>query len=195
MSSVITAWNYCKTNDIAGLAEIVPSVIPANSAIPDEKCEIRYLLHAAAAFGAQNCFKYLIEKGADKNSTTPSGFTVLHWAAYGGWIEIMKDLFSRNFPMNQADKSGQTALHVAAARGHLQAVEFLIEHNALIDAQAGFKWTPLHFAVAYGHKNVVALLIRKGAKISQTDTLGRSVDVLAQEYKRTWWSSVAGGSD
>ena len=105
----------------------------------------------------------------------------------------MDVICSTNFDINSADsKNAQTPLHVAAARGHLNAAQYLVSHGALLDAVAGFKWTPLHFAVAYGHEDVAKFLVKKGAKYgdNQVDSLRRSPDILAKEYKRNWWSDI-----
>lgn len=186
------AWNSIKLNDITTLKQIVPSEVDPNASIPDENCEIRYLMHAAAAFGSLECLQYLVKIGGEEGLryATDKGYTVLHWAAYGGWEDILKYLHQKSVSLDTPEKTSQTALHIAAARGHLGCVEFLTQHLSMMDKTAEFKWTPLHFAIAYGQKETVTLLIKKGANTSIVDYLGRSADVLAREYKRKWWDEI-----
>ena len=190
MQNIETAWNFIKFRDLDGLSKLVPEHVSPNSAITDEDTEIRYLTHAAAAFGSLECLEYLVSNGADLNLVTPSGYSVVHWAAYGGWVEILDFLNSKKMILNQTEGTNQTALHIAAARGHLNCVKYLIECNLQIDRPAEFKWTPLHFAVAYGHSQIAKYLVERGASTTQIDLLGRSPEVLAREYNRNWWNEL-----
>ena len=187
-SDLELAWGYIKYRNVDALKKLLKGDVPQQAAISDQSNDIRYLVHAAAAFGSVDCLKYLAECGADLNVDTPSGYSCVHWAAYGGWVEILEYLQTRNIPLNKADLTGQTALHVAAARGHLNVVKFLITSKLSININqtAQYKWTPLHFAVAYGHTNIARYLIENNASIKEVDTLGRSPEVLAHEYNRNW---------
>ncbi|KAH0792875.1 ankyrin repeat domain-containing protein [Histomonas meleagridis] len=184
------AWKYIKLNDIENLKKMVPREVDPNASIPDEKCEIRFLMHAAAAFGSLDCLKYLVDEGGDLNHANSKGYTVLHWAAYGGWDDVLAYLFSKNVLLDTPEKTGQTALHIASARGHILCVNFLAGHGSILDKPAGFKWSPLHFAISYGQQDAAEILISKGANPGIVDSLGRSVDVLAHEYKRKWWDEI-----
>ena len=190
MDNVEIAWNFIKYRDLEGLSKLVPEQVPPNSAISDENIDIKYLTHAAAAFGSLECLKYLENNNADMNLVTPSGYSVVHWAAYGGWVDILEYLNSQKMPMNQTDSTEQNALHIAAARGHLNCVKFLVDCNIPLDKPAEYKWTPLHFAVAYGHSHIAKFLVERGASTTQVDLLGRSPEVLAREYNRNWWNDI-----
>lgn len=188
-SSVELAWNYVKLNDVGMLQTIVPREVHPNSKISEPGCQIAHLLHAAAAFGSLECLQYLISVGGNPKATSENGFTILHWAAYGGWLNILKYLAANRFEMTMTESTKQTALHIAAARGHANCVRFLADHVSM-DKPAEFDWSPLHFAVAYGHKHVCEILLEKGANPGVLDQLGRTVEVLANEYKRKWWSQM-----
>ncbi|KAH0791876.1 ankyrin repeat domain-containing protein [Histomonas meleagridis] len=170
--------------------EIVPREVDPNSSIPDRKCDIRNLLSAAAAYGSLECLQFLADNGGDLNCISRNGYTLLHWAAFGGWDDVIYYLIGKNLSVDAADNNKQTALHIACVCGHESTVLLLIENCAHIDHPAMFKWTPLHFAIAYGQKDVCKILLSKGAKIDLKDDLGRNAEVLAHEYKRSWWDSV-----
>ena len=190
MQNIEAAWNYIKFRDIEGLKKLVPSQVSANSSITDDSTDIKYLTHAAAAFGSLECLKYLVDSGADLKLTTPTGYSVIHWAAYGGWVDILEYLNAKKMLMTQTENSDQNALHIASARGHLNCAKYLIDCNLPLDRPAEYKWTPLHFAIAYGHSHIAKYLVERGASTSQVDLLGRSAEVLAREYNRTWWSDI-----
>ena len=190
MQNIELAWNFIKYRDLDGLSKLVPEQVSPNSSISDENIDIKYLTHAAAAFGSLECLKYLVSNKADLSLTTPSGYSVVHWAAYGGWVDILDYLNTKKIAMNQTDNTEQNPLHIAAARGHLNCVKFLVDCNIPLDKPAEYKWTPLHFAVAYGHSDIAKYLIERGASTIQVDLLGRSPEVLAREYNRNWWNDI-----
>ncbi len=126
--------------------------------------------------------KYLVEKGADKESKNWDNETPLHLASEKGHLEIVKYLVE-NGACKESNKI-LTPLHLASKKGHLEIVQYLVENGA--DKEAKVKWnpttrdlvldcckvsignhsqTPLHFASAEGHFKVVKYLVEKGADI------------------------------
>lgn len=74
--------------------------------------------------------KYLLEKGADRNSRTAAGTTPLHRALKDQPFEVVQLLLDHGADINAADGSGLTALHYAASNSRVEVLEFVLRLNA-----------------------------------------------------------------
>ena len=131
-------------------------------------------LHAAAAAGELEVVQYLVENGADLDSTAGEySWTTLHFAAHGGHLAVVQYLIENQTKINCKDSDGYTALHKAASTGELQVVQYLVENGADLDSTAcELRWTALHEAAYGGHLAVVQYLIENGTKINSKTSDG-----------------------
>ncbi|KAL4994938.1 ankyrin repeat-containing domain protein [Aspergillus recurvatus] len=93
--------------------------------------EIVHLLGRTALF-----FAFLLQSGADPNSATWGGHTLL--------------LLSNGADVNTTDDHGLSPLHAAAETAKVEMVELLFNHGADINAQTHLGLTPLHMSVSSG---------------------------------------------
>lgn len=100
----------------------------------------------------------LLKDGADINSKTLEGDTVLHIAAAEGFEDLVEYLLGHYARPNPTDKVGRTPLHVAAAKGRLKICQLLVEHRAKIAVKDDLGSTPIQNAADAGHKDVVKYL-------------------------------------
>jgi uncharacterized protein len=69
----------------------------------------------------------LIERGADVNAKTDSGFVALFWAARYGHAGVAKVLIAHGADVNAKDKDGMTALKWATTNQQAKVIELLKE--------------------------------------------------------------------
>ena len=89
-------------------------------------------LHYAAFEGRAEVVKYLLEKGADKNSLAPNGFTPLMLAARGGHLEAARSLLYEDADVTVRGPKGETALGIAQERKNLE-LEGLLRRAGAVD--------------------------------------------------------------
>jgi putative ABC transport system substrate-binding protein len=82
-------------------------------------------LHYAAAKGALETAKKLLEMGADPNAVDEKGVTPLHLAALKGQIEAAKILIAGGAKINQKDVLGATPVNYAIAGAQEECEKFL----------------------------------------------------------------------
>jgi putative ABC transport system substrate-binding protein len=82
-------------------------------------------LHYAAAKGALETAKKLLEMGADPNATDELVVTPLHLAALKGQTEAAKILVAGGAKINQKDNLGATPVNYAIAGDHEETEKFL----------------------------------------------------------------------
>ncbi|XP_074649416.1 uncharacterized protein LOC141904685 [Tubulanus polymorphus] len=89
-------------------------------------------LHKAAMNGQLACVIYLVEGGADVNSTDISGCTPLHHAAGNGYVAICKYLLEiGNANMNTKSNKGFSVFTFAKLRGRKDVCTYLQESGLL----------------------------------------------------------------
>ena len=93
----------------------------------------------------------LLEAGADPNTASAEGETVLMTAARSGSADLVRLLIESGAEVNANETwRGQTALMWAIAEKHLPVVRILLENGADINAKTGKGFTPFLFAVRGG---------------------------------------------
>jgi len=159
-------------------------------------------LHIAAAAHQRSLAEVFVAKGASVRARNRRGAEPLHYAADGSpgaayWDPaaqraVIEFLIAAGADPNAFDKSGVAALHRAVRTRSAAAVDALIEHGAdpLLVNKSGS--TPLHLAVqTTGRSNsgsdaakeqqrlVIASLLRSGARATDVDAKGKSVEAAA----------------
>lgn len=159
-------------------------------------------LHIAAAANDPNSAELLIEREADVRARNRRGAEPLHYAADGSpnaewWdpnaqAQVVRLLIANGADPDAFDKSGVAPLHRAVRTRSSQAVEALIESGANPRLMNKSGSTPLHLAVQNtGRSNsgsdaakeeqrrVIAILLAHGARPTDRDAKGKTVDAAA----------------
>jgi ankyrin repeat protein len=131
----------------------------------------------AAAEGHSDVVQFLIEKGANVNAASQSGFTPLVFATVKDDAESIRHLVAAGADPNTTLPSGARAVNVAAAYGNTAAALALIESGADVNAADRSGNTPLHAAAQQGDLPLVKALLAKGAdpnaRTAKADNSGR----------------------
>ena len=122
--------------------------------------------------------RFLIHKGADVNSSTSSGNTVLHLAV-ANYVEpccldLVKIFIEAGCNLSTHNSEGKTAFRVAMERQYSSVVEHLLSYD--------FPPPPDSLQIALQYRSasrIVVLLIRKGADVKFTPSDGVTVFHLA----------------
>lgn len=141
--------------------------------------------------------RVLTDNGADVNSTTPGGFSVLYWAVWrGASKDTIRFLLANGADPSIATDDGKKPLHMALEMGQAEVTEILAEREAELDVftLAGLGRikeltellddrpalartthlkgiTPLHYAAVGEHEATVRLLLQRGADINAKGTV------------------------
>ncbi|MFP4190533.1 MAG: ankyrin repeat domain-containing protein [Candidatus Hydrogenedentota bacterium] len=133
----------------------------------------RTLLHIAAERGQADIAAYLLDEGADPDSTDENDARPLHKAAAANHIAIAEHLVASGAHVNRRDNEGQSPLHVAAREGAMAVLELLIREDGVVDLRDATLSRPLHLAAEQGHTQVVQRLLNAGATVDVTNGAGR----------------------
>ena len=88
-----------------------------------------------------------LNAGANPNTRTSSGGTVLHRAAARGLVDIARLLLEYEADVNAPNSKSTTPLHLAAGNGHVEMVKLLIDYDADISPENDDGQTPLAMAL------------------------------------------------
>jgi uncharacterized protein len=121
-------------------------------------------LAAAALKGHLVVIKLLQSRGADLQTTTTSGETLLHCAARSTCVDTMAYLVDCGLDVS-AVADGVTPLQRAAREGSIAAVKFLLDHSPQPVVQDEDTYNALNSAVLSGNAAVVNLLLDSGIPV------------------------------
>ncbi|XP_054768825.2 E3 ubiquitin-protein ligase MIB2-like [Lytechinus pictus] len=111
----------------------------------------------------QRIVKYMLERGADPNTTnTKGGRSPLHIATSKGNTQCLKLLLAKGANPNKQDDVGDTPLHDAIRKTHKEITELLINARNVdlkIKNKKGFN--PLHHAALTNNAHATRHLIKK----------------------------------
>jgi len=156
-------------------------------------------LHVAAAAYERDCADALVMRGANPGARNRRGAEPLHYAADGApdglhWnpeaqAATIAYLIGAGADANAPDKSGVAPLHRAVRTRCAAAVQALLAHGADPIRRNASGSTPLHLAVqttgrGYSgspaareqQERIIALLLDHGARPSDTDARGKTVE-------------------
>lgn len=119
----------------------------------------------------QEDIAFLLEEGADVNSTCDQGTTALMSCAYSGDEDALRYLISKKADHTISSSKWGTALHVAAAEGYRSCCEILLEAGADPNAVGGPWGTPLAAAAERSDLEIVQCLLAAGAHAAGAQTI------------------------
>jgi uncharacterized protein len=121
------------------------------------------LLHLAAESGNPDLVRWLIEHGADPNTTNNAGATALDLAAGKRDLEVVRCLVEHGAELYEPEGSF-TLLHGAALSGNAELVHWLLERGFDPNAKiATVNQTPIITAACGGNSDPARRLLEYGA--------------------------------
>ena len=122
------------------------------------------LLGLSVYFGRVDTAQFLLEQGANPNTSSANQFKVrpIHSAAAHldaeRSLDLVRILLEGGADPNVTQAGGWTPLHQAAAHGREEIAKLLLEKGASLQAKSDDGRTPLEMARAKGHKELESLL-------------------------------------
>jgi len=142
-------------------------------------------IHRAAAAGAVNVVRLLIENGVDVDQLDSEGETALCEAARHGKDIVVAELLNKGANVHVESRDGSQPLSVAVLHGHKAVVDLLLETIAHIDDTDLRGRSALHWATRSDNPDMIDYCIEKGAL----------VDVIAEGGNSPLHWALADGSD
>jgi ankyrin repeat protein len=154
-------------------------------------------LHMAAAAFSRPMAELLVSHGADFRAKNRRGAEPLHYASDGNRCEpsqagVINYLISLGADPNALDKSGVAPLHRAVRKRSVAGVQALLDGGVAVRQPNKSGSTPLHLAVQntgasgsgsdeahQGQKAIIKLLLARGAKPTDKDSRGKTVEQAA----------------
>ncbi len=134
-------------------------------------------LFLATGFQNINYMTWLIQRGADVNSTNKSQqWTALHSATDNDFRQGMSLLLASNATVNMKNEKGQSALHLAKSK---DAAMILINNHADINLKNNQGTPPIATFMMSLKEDIVMLLAQSGAALDWTGENGKTLLHLA----------------
>ena len=156
-----------------GYLSVVEHLLSSNVSFPPDILQIALRGHSPS-----RVVEFLIHRGADVNSTTSIGDTVLHLAIHGyiesTCLDLVKRFIKAGCNATSHSSKGKTVFEVAIKRGYSSVVEYLLSCN--------FPFPPNILPFALQNRStpqIIESLIHKGADVLSTTSNGDSIFHLA----------------
>ncbi len=140
---------------------------------------------AAVANGDTAEAQSLLDQGADPNSKTDNGKTLLMLAAYLGHTDIAKLLIDKGADVNAKDQDGKRALMYAAEKNNLEIGKLLLEKGADPNSADNSGKTALMYTAEKGHVEFAELLLENGADLNAVANNGKTALQIARDNNQT----------
>ncbi|GAB4431366.1 MAG: hypothetical protein OHK0011_14220 [Turneriella sp.] len=120
----------------------------------------------------EKLFAALLESGANPNTLSPSGRSILMEQSESGRYNQVKLLLERGADVNFRDKNANTVLHSTAQRNQLGTMRLLVEKFSDINITGDSGNTAAHFAARAGGTGILKLLKERGANLELRNNAG-----------------------
>ena len=161
--------------------ERVPEPPPAEAQAAPAAVVSKEAFLASALDGDLATIEAGLAGGADIESATAEGSTVLMLAAFNGHTDVVGALLGHGASINHRDGIGRTALMYASSGPYADTVKLLLDKGAevnLVDEHE--EWTALMFAGGEGLAEVIEILLAHGADAALVDTDGETALTFAE---------------
>ncbi|KAH0550524.1 hypothetical protein KQX54_020002 [Cotesia glomerata] len=124
------------------------------------------------AYGRVEDVKYYLESGADINSRTADGLSIICLAMRKNRYDVAEFLLSRGADANapvelEGSFAGYTPLHVSLRERQWEFVKLLLcNHQVDVNITAADGSLPIHYAIVSGKLDVLRLLLDRGANVN-----------------------------
>lgn len=129
-------------------------------------------LFLACQEGHLTLVRYLLQAGAEIDSSLNCGATPIYVAAERGWVSVVRFLVQNGANLKKGNIDGHHPLHVAAQNNHSEIIRILVENGEDIECTTKQKATPLFIAAYEGHYNAIDTLIKLGANLEAPNIEG-----------------------
>lgn len=148
-------------------------------------------LHAAVDLRDSKMVSLLLEKKAEIEASTTSGFTPLHVAATKNKSDIIKLLVEKKASVESQGPTHLTPLHEAAAMGHEKAILTLLELKADLNArETRYNLSPANLA-QQNNKLAASKLLIQGLNYEQLFI--QTINLLVHNYTNQRVKNSLGG--
>ncbi|MGL4369728.1 MAG: ankyrin repeat domain-containing protein [Spirochaetota bacterium] len=133
-------------------------------------------LAAAVEEGDLAKVKRLVQQGADINTDTMTGDSLINTAADKGFLPIVKYLIEEmGVNVNAAGRAYDMGpLYSAAAKNRLDVAAYLLKKGAKVNAGNRFNMTPLFEPAGKGYIDMMKMLLNAGADINARNMYGET---------------------
>ncbi|MCA9487373.1 MAG: ankyrin repeat domain-containing protein [Nanoarchaeota archaeon] len=131
-------------------------------------------LHLASLYDNWEIVEYLLEKGANIETTNKNGFTPLLWAVDQNSLNTVKILVENGADIEakrEDDYKGRNSLITAVYLDYFEIVKYLVESGANVNAVDNEGKTALDYAIEEENQEVIDYLISKGAVSGSGSTI------------------------
>jgi len=144
-----------------------------------DESQLNRALHISLNGAHIDVAEFLLDKGANPNTTGKNNATILHSWAWGGNPDeaklVIEFAISKGADVNALQgESRWTPLHSACSRGRGSVAKVLIDNGADVNAVTRGGRTPLHYAARNKDLGTASLLIAKGANVNAKGNRGRT---------------------
>jgi ankyrin repeat protein len=140
------------------------------------------LLHFAAGLGHSSLVRWLLDYGANPNSTNQFQETPLHAAAESDQVDCAKLLLEHGVPGSAKDHTEGQPIHVARS---VEMLRLLVERGAAeVNAIDGCGDWPLKLAAGNNDVHRIRWLLQHGAEVDRTSTGETALHRAVQEDSR-----------
>ena len=142
-------------------------------------------LNLAAWKGFKSFIDFLLDKGADFDTTRGMSLTMLGWAADCGSARLFNVVTEKGKNLFADERANRATMRRAIAGGAVEIVKTLLAKNVPLAAEADrYGWRPAHAAAANGHASMIEFLAEKGVGLNERTLSGKSAANLAAEKNR-----------
>lgn len=142
------------------------------------------LVIVAARAGNTDAVKQMIETGADINTRSLSGMTLMHFAINSSNLDLFEYLIRYGYDLDSLDENGRNAVFWAIDAHNPSMMEELIRKGANVSLKDKVNGdTPLHYAVRENNMLMVETALNAGVDIMATNNDGYTAKKLAKKLK------------
>lgn len=170
-------WNAVHNEYIPAIHKAIQKGASVNI-VSDDKHKFPLIIKAVNT-GNDSIVKMLLDKGANINSVSSSGYTALTVSVINNDIKMFNFLLSNNADYHIKDKEGKTILHWASIFADSEIIKLIIKNKVNVDCTDKYGITPLMISALNGRNDIIEYLISHGANIFHKNAKGENALLFA----------------